>query len=167
MVSGRGAHRSEEQPDPSVGANRQPAGGTKGPRFRLRLFVWRGLRVGGQSGGADHYKTVLVVDDDPLVLDYATNVLQDCGYTVLAASNGPAALMLLRDHALIDLLFTDVVMPGLDGVELARRALQQSPGLKVLFTSGYAADVIPAGRLLKKPYRPRQLTGEVSEMLGD
>jgi CheY-like chemotaxis protein len=112
-------------------------------------------------------KTVLVVDDDPLVLDYATNVLQDCGYTVLAASDGAAALILLRDHALIDLLFTDVVMPGLDGVELARRARQQRPGLKVLFTSGYAADVIPAGRLLKKPYRPQQLTGEVSEMLGD
>ena len=70
--------------------------------------------------------------------------------------------MLLRDNALIDLLFTDVVMPGFDGVELARRAILERPSLKVLFTSGYAADQIPAGRLLKKPYRP----GQLAEMLG-
>jgi two-component system cell cycle response regulator CpdR len=63
------------------------------------------------------------------------------------------------------LLFTDVVMPGLDGVETARRACQESPGLKVLFTSGYAADVIPAGRLLKKPYRPQQLAREIAAMV--
>ena len=111
-------------------------------------------------------KTILVVDDDPLVLDYARNVLEDSGYTVLAAPGGAAALVLLRDNALIDLLFTDVVMPGLDGVELARRAILERPSLKVLFTSGYAADQIPAGRLLKKPYRPGQLAGEVAEMLG-
>ena len=49
MVSGRGAHRPEEQPDPGVGANRQPAGGTKGPRLRLGLCVWCGLPVAGQS----------------------------------------------------------------------------------------------------------------------
>jgi CheY-like chemotaxis protein len=110
-------------------------------------------------------KTILVVDDDPLVLDYASNVLKDSGYTVLTAANGAAALLLLGDDAQIDLLFTDVVMPGLNGVELARQAVQERPELKVLFTSGYAADGMPAGRLLKKPYRPRQLAGEVADML--
>ncbi len=54
MVPGRGSHRPEEQPDPGVGANRQPAGGTEGPRLCLGLCVWCGLPVGGQSGGADH-----------------------------------------------------------------------------------------------------------------
>ncbi len=112
-------------------------------------------------------KRILVVDDDPLVLDYASNVLQGCGYTVLAASDGADALTLLRNHSPIDLLFTDVVMPGLDGVEVARQARQESPGLKVLFTSGYAADSIPVGRLLKKPYRPNQLAIEIAEMLGE
>jgi len=112
-------------------------------------------------------KTILVVDDDPLVLDYASNVLQDCGYTVLVASDGRGALGLLRNHTLIDLLFTDVVMPGLDGPEVARLACQASPGLKVLFTTGYAADAAPIGRLLKKPYRPNQLAAEIAEMLGD
>jgi CheY-like chemotaxis protein len=111
-------------------------------------------------------KTILVVDDDPGVLDYASNVLEECGYKVLTAPDGASALVLLRDHDQIDLLFTDVVMPGLDGVEVARRARQESPGLKVLFTSGYAADVIPAGRLLKKPYRPQQLAGEIAAILG-
>ena len=112
-------------------------------------------------------KTILVVDDDPGVLEYASNVLEDCGYAVLAASDGATALVLLRDHAAIDLLFTDIVMPGLDGIEVARRARQASPGLKVLFTSGYAADAVPAGRLLKKPYRPQQLAREIADMLGE
>src|SRR6185437_8140392 len=112
-------------------------------------------------------KTILVVDDDPLVLDYASNVLEDCGYQVLTAADGAAALTLLCDNAAIDLLFTDVVMPGLDGIEVARRACEESPGLKVLFTSGYAAAAIPAGRMLKKPYRPRQLAGQIAEMLAE
>src|SRR6266436_1958843 len=54
VVSGRGAHRPEEQPDPGVGANRQPASSAEGSRLRLGLCVWCGLPVGGQSGGADH-----------------------------------------------------------------------------------------------------------------
>jgi CheY-like chemotaxis protein len=112
-------------------------------------------------------KTILIVDDDPLVLDYASSVLQDCGYTVLAASDGAGALLLLRNNALIDLLFTDVVMPGIDGIEVARLACQESPGLKVLFTSGYAADTAPTGRFLRKPYRPSQLAAEVAETLGE
>jgi CheY-like chemotaxis protein len=110
-------------------------------------------------------KVILVVDDDPGVLDYASNVLEDCGYTVLAAADGASALVLLRNPDNVDLLFTDIVMPGLDGVELARRARTASPRLKVLFTSGYAADVIPAGRLLRKPYRPHQLAGEIAALL--
>lgn len=112
-------------------------------------------------------KTILVVDDDAGVLEYARNVLEESGYAVLAASDGATALIMLRNHAPIDLLFTDVVMPGLDGVEVARLASEESPGLKVLFTSGYVADVIPAGRLLKKPYRPLQLAGEIAEILGE
>jgi len=54
VVSGRGSHRPEKQPDPGVGANRQPAGRAKGPRLCLGLCVWCGLPVGRQSGGADH-----------------------------------------------------------------------------------------------------------------
>ena len=111
-------------------------------------------------------RTILVVDDDPGVLEYASNVLEECGYTILTAADGTAALALLRDYPQIDLLFTDIVMPGLDGAQVASRACQQRPELKVLFTSGYPGDVSPAGRLLKKPYRPHQLAQEVAAMLG-
>ena len=115
----------------------------------------------------DAAATILVVDDDPDVRDYASSVLEEYGYAVLTAPDGEAALGMLRGEAHVDLLFTDVVMPGLNGFEVARRALQETPGLKVLFASGYANDLTPAGRLLKKPYRPQQLAGEVAAVLQD
>jgi CheY-like chemotaxis protein len=103
-------------------------------------------------------KTILVVDDDPDVRDYASHVLEDCGYT---------ALLMLRSRTPIDVLFTDIVMPGLDGLEVARRALQQVPGLKVLFASGYAGGRAPPSPLLKKPYRAHQLAGEIAAVLSE
>jgi CheY-like chemotaxis protein len=110
-------------------------------------------------------RTILVVDDDPDVRDYAISVLEDFGYRVLSAADGEAALSLLENDDAVDLLFTDVVMPGINGFEVARRAVARSPRLKVLFASGYATDLTPAGRLLKKPYRPQQLTREVAALL--
>ena len=110
-------------------------------------------------------RTILVVDDDPDVRDYAISVLEDFGYRVLSAPDGEAALSLLEHDGAVDLLFTDVVMPGINGFEVARRAVARSPRLKVLFASGYATDLTPAGRLLKKPYRPQQLTREVAALL--
>jgi CheY-like chemotaxis protein len=111
--------------------------------------------------------TILVVDDDPAILEYAGGVLEECGYAVLTALNAATALVTLRDNERIDLLFTDVVMPGSDGIELARRAGEQLPGLKVLFTTGYSTDPAPGGRLLKKPYRPHQLAGAIAAALAD
>jgi CheY-like chemotaxis protein len=110
-------------------------------------------------------RTILVVDDDPDVRDYAISVLEDFGYRVLSAPDGEAALLLLEHDGAVDLLFTDVVMPGINGFEVARRAVARSPRLKVLFASGYATDLTPAGRLLKKPYRPQQLTREIAALL--
>lgn len=125
--------------------------------FKTSRLRGRGNRSSAQN--------VSVVDDDPGVLGYASNVLRECGYSVLKAVDGIAALLLLRDHPQINLLFTDVVMPGLDGAEVARRARRKRPELKVLFTSGYPANLVPSGRLLKKPYRPRQLAQEIAEIL--
>ena len=109
--------------------------------------------------------TILVVDDDPLVRDYAETVLADAGYAVLTAADGAAALGLVRGPHGIDLLFTDIVMPGIDGFEVAQQARDAKPGLKILFTSGYANDLRRADRLLKKPYRPQQLADEVAALL--
>jgi CheY-like chemotaxis protein len=110
-------------------------------------------------------RTILVVDDDPDVRDYAIAVLEDYGYRVLSAEDGLDALSVLARERSVDLLFTDVVMPRLNGFELAARARAVTPLLKVLFTSGYATDLSAADRLLKKPYLPQQLCGEVASML--
>jgi len=116
-----------------------------------------------ESGSAR--STILVVDDDPAILEYAGGVLEEYGYAVLTALNAASALVVLRTNDRIDLLFTDLVMPGSDGVELARRAGEEVPGLRVLFTTGYSRDPTPRGRLLKKPYRPQQLAGAIAAAL--
>ena len=81
--------------------------------------------------------TILIVDDDPAILEYAGGVLEECGYAVLTALNAASALVTLRSNDRIDLLFTDLVMRGSDGIELARQAGEAFPGPKVLFTTGY------------------------------
>ena len=111
------------------------------------------------------HSTILIVDDDPAILEYAGGVLEEYGYAVLTAPNAASALVMLRNNDRIDLLFTDLVMPGSDGIELARRAGEEIPGLKVLFTTGYSSDPTPVGRLLKKPYRPHQLAGAIAAVL--
>lgn len=111
-------------------------------------------------------KTILVVDDDPDVLDYAGQVLIESGYRVLTAPDGASALSLLRANDKVDLLFTDVRMPGLDGLEVARLACQRVPTLKVLLASGFAPGLGPRFPLLQKPYRRHQLTGQIAAALG-
>jgi CheY-like chemotaxis protein len=113
------------------------------------------------------HEKVLIVDDDADVREYAVAVLEEEGFEVVAAGDGAAALRALEQDPEIRLLFTDVVMPGLNGFETARLARQYRPGLGILFASGYATDLTPAGRLLKKPYRPQQLVREVQSILGD
>ena len=117
--------------------------------------------------------TLIVVEDDDDVRELAVNTLREAGYNVLQAMNGGIALILLQEALPVDLLFTDIVMPGEpDGFELARRAVALRPGLKVLYTTGftglYLADreATLHGKILKKPYRPKQLVHEVEELLG-
>jgi CheY-like chemotaxis protein len=117
-------------------------------------------------------ETILVVEDDDMVRTYVESELKALGYRVITAASGPAALDLLRQSADIDLLFTDVVMPGgMFGPELARQAIQLRPGLKVLFTSGYsqnpvkAPDGIGDARILTKPFRRRDLAAMLRSAL--
>jgi CheY-like chemotaxis protein len=85
---------------------------------------------------------ILVVDDNEQILRITSAMLVSLGYRVLSARNGVEALQMLRDDASVELLFSDVRMPlGIDGVELARAAKQQSRGIKILLTSGYADEV--------------------------
>jgi CheY-like chemotaxis protein len=129
-------------------------------------------RVQGTTGTAP---VVLAVDDEPDILELATELLSGWGYRVLTAPGGAEALALLARTRRVDLLFTDLVMPGpVNGVELAERALELRPDLKVLFTSGYARHpVLPAmsqrraGAFIAKPYRPAELSRQIRALLGD
>ncbi len=108
---------------------------------------------------------VLVVEDDPMLRRFVAALVLRLGYRVSQAENGDQALRILRETADIDLLFSDVVMPGnMSGKELAEQALQDFPGLLLLFTSGYSENaIIHNGRLdegvqfLAKPYQLREL----------
>ena len=118
-------------------------------------------------------ETILVVEDDTMVLENVEGQLGRLGYRVIAAPDGPAALGELGKDAPIDLLFTDVIMPGgMNGRELAEKARDIRPALRVLFTSGYPEDVfedqkwlVAGGRILAKPYRRRDLARKIREAL--
>src|SRR5882724_7915644 len=117
--------------------------------------------------------TILVVEDDEDVREVALLCLGDAGYRVLTAANGDLALPIIAGGERIDLLFSDVVMPGaLNGFALARRAVALRPTLKVLLTTGYADQIaaneslVARGGLLAKPYRLNDLVERVAERLG-
>ena len=119
-------------------------------------------------------EVVLVVDDDRDVRHVAVMTLQELGYSVLEAENGPQALKVLASEPRVDLLFTDIVMPGgMNGLELAQESLRQRPDLKVLYASSYAHGVAggvgttgPGAEILIKPYRDRDLARAVRMALG-
>ena len=125
-----------------------------------------------RTTAADGSETILVVEDDDMVRAYVESELRALGYNVITRSNGPAALELLRQSGHIDLLFTDVVMPGgMFGPELARQATALRPGLKVLFTSGYSQNPVktPDGvgdaRILTKPFKRKDLAAVLRSAL--
>lgn len=119
------------------------------------------------------HETILVVEDQPDVGDLAEAILNDFGYTVLRAGNGPEAIEILERGTPIDLLFTDLIMPGgMNGVMLAREARRQRPRLKVLLTTGYAEASIERVDargtefdLIGKPYKRPDLAGRVRHVL--
>jgi PAS domain S-box-containing protein len=116
---------------------------------------------------------VLVVDDNNGVLEEAVEQLTSLGYGVVSASNGAEALEVLERDPDVDLLFTDVVMPGsIGGRALAEKAMQMRPGLKVLFASGYfegalvgKGDLETDVQFLTKPYIKRELAKKIEEAL--
>lgn len=118
-------------------------------------------------------ETILVVEDDPNLQLTVIDTLSSLGYRVLKADNGERALAILQSGIPVDLMFTDVVMPGSVPVtELARQARQLLPDIEILFTSGYPRDaIVHEGRLdagvelLSKPYRINQLAQRIRQML--
>ncbi|MFJ7107278.1 PAS domain-containing protein [Pseudomonas sp. NPDC098740] len=150
-----------------------------GQGTRVQLYFPRSLRPmlnettrhdPQQRGG---HETILVVEDNEAVRSAAVELLREEGYQVLTAANGDVAMQMLLDGAVVDLIFTDVVMPGLiKSSDLAAWAKMQTPPLAVLFTSGNTRDIIsrnhqlsPDTYLLSKPYGPEALTQMVRTVL--
>ena len=120
-----------------------------------------------------HGETVLLVEDEPTVLNMASDALQHLGYTVLAAATPTEAIHLAADPAVaVDLLMTDIVMPEMNGHELAQRIAARRPDIKRIYVSGYPADfvahrgVLEAGvHFLQKPFTLQDLAAKVQEVL--
>ncbi|MCK6451135.1 MAG: PAS domain S-box protein [Alphaproteobacteria bacterium] len=127
----------------------------------------------GDAALVGGHETVLVVEDDGMVRAYALRQLQSLGYRVIEACNGSDALERLRETGRVDLLFTDVVMPGgLNGRQLAAEVRRILPDVKVLYTSGYTENAIvhqgrldPGVELLNKPYRRADLARKLRKVL--
>jgi CheY-like chemotaxis protein len=117
-------------------------------------------------------EVVLVVEDEELVRGLAAKLLRRLGYTVLEARDGPTALAMVKSETRIDLLLTDVMLPGpLTGPKLADELRRLRPTLPVLFASGYSQEIIDLGaqdramRFLSKPYDRHKLARAVREAL--
>jgi len=129
-------------------------------------------RIAEEIALAPAHEVILAVDDNPGVRATVHGQLTDLGYRVEIAKDGESALQKIEAGMHLDLLFTDVVMPGgMNGKELATRAQQIRPALKVLFTSGFPGtsltglDLEPGDALLSKPYRKRDLAQKIREVL--
>ncbi|HEY1229875.1 MAG TPA: histidine kinase famiy protein, partial [Ramlibacter sp.] len=125
------------------------------------------------SAAGENRPCILVVEDNDDVRELAENVLGLSGFRVLAAPSGERALAMLAQHPEIDLLFTDVIMPGgINGLQLAERVRQERPGLPVLLTTGYMEELPgkerPEARLdvLPKPYKHSELLERIRQGLG-
>ncbi|MCR0983295.1 hybrid sensor histidine kinase/response regulator [Roseomonas populi] len=124
---------------------------------------------------AERGETVLVVDDEPTVRMLVTEVLEDLGYTAIEAADGTAGLRVLRSDARIDLLVTDVGLPGgMNGRQLADAARELRPGLRILFITGYAENATvghgllePGMHVLTKPFAMEALTTRIRDLIED
>jgi CheY-like chemotaxis protein len=114
--------------------------------------------------------TILVVDDEPAVLALAAKILKGAGHGVLCAGNGVQGLMIYESYASqIELVVTDIEMPGMNGLELAARVSGSHPGVRVLLISGFVRpelrDTAERYPLLAKPFRPAALVAAVQTAL--
>ncbi|MFC3126805.1 response regulator [Pseudoroseomonas globiformis] len=142
------------------------------PRSHEAEAVLEQPLTGPVTGGRE---TILVAEDDPVVREVVVDLIAGLGYTVLQAQDGESALAIARSGIAIDLLFTDVVMPGpVRSPDLARQVQALHPGAAVLFTSGYTENAIVHGgrldagvALLSKPYRREDLARKLRHTLNN
>ena len=113
---------------------------------------------------------ILLAEDDGSLRGFLTRALERAGHSVVDCENGDDAIDAL-EHGPYDLLLTDIVMPGADGIEVARIAAQRQPGLRIMFITGFAAVALtaaqasPQAKVLSKPVHLRDLVNEVEKMI--
>jgi two-component system cell cycle response regulator CpdR len=115
---------------------------------------------------------ILLAEDDQVMREYLARALERSGYRVAAVDRGTEAIPLLESES-FDLLLTDIVMPEMDGIELAQRAQEIAPDMRVMFITGFAAVTLKAGkavpqaRVLSKPFHLRDLVSEVDQLFSE
>jgi CheY-like chemotaxis protein len=141
------------------------------PRLTAQIEEEQETSLGVPPGGGLH-EVVLVVEDDHDVRLFTTESLRDLGFTVLEAHDGPSAMKQLELHPEVQLLFTDVGLPGINGAQLVAAARELRPAIKVLFTTGYARNAIvhqgrldPGVELITKPFTRAQLASRIRDVL--
>jgi CheY-like chemotaxis protein len=154
----------------------EPGHGTTVNLYLPRAQVSAAKTVAKLSHTDPHAReTILVVEDDERVRQLTIRRLKLIGYSVLEAKDGPTALEILGSGEAIDLVFTDLIMPGgLSGRDVADKARELKPGIKVLLTSGYAEELVHGGdlqrerlRVLRKPYQQADLVAALRDVLGN
>jgi two-component system, cell cycle sensor histidine kinase and response regulator CckA len=151
----------------------------KGTTFKIYLpRIGEAVKVPNSGAGSKQtergWETILLVEDAEPLRQLAREILEESGYTVLESTSSANAVQIAEQHrGPIHLLLTDVVMPGMDGAEVAKRVARICPGIKVLYASGYTNDaivhhgVLNSGiALLQKPFTRQTLTRKVREVLG-
>jgi CheY-like chemotaxis protein len=141
------------------------------PRYAGNLDATAAV-TGAATPTSSEGEVVLVVEDNDDVRAYSTMILSELGYLVIEAAEAESALAILRTDQRVDLLFTDVVLPGKSGRVLADAAWELRPALKVLFTTGYSRNaIVHQGRLdagvnlISKPFTFEQLAARVRDLL--
>ena len=152
----------------------------EGQGTTVKIYLPRYTGPDVPEAGNDHSiaegtqsETILIVEDDPDLRTYLTEILRNLNYEILAVPNAQSALtILLQAERRVDLLLTDIVMPGINGRELGRRAQEMRPELPILYMTGYSRNaVVHHGRLdegvelLQKPVSQAELASRVRELL--
>ena len=153
----------------------KPSHASVHPIFTRPKCLWdiwgrpKGARPG--SGVKSSMSKILLAEDDTDMRRFLVKALQNAGFEVISYDNGLSAYQRLREEP-FELLLTDIVMPEMDGIELARRAAELDPDIKIMFITGFAAVALNAdstapkhAKVLSKPIHLRELVNEVQKML--
>jgi len=114
---------------------------------------------------------ILLAEDDDIMREYLVRALTSAGYDVTDVDRGTAALPYVQSGT-FDLLLTDIVMPEMDGIELAQQAASVAPNMRIMFITGFAAvslragETVPQAKLLSKPFHLKDLVAEVDQLFG-